>query len=49
MENLTFPAVEIMHSVVKLAVALISVGILGILLFVLLTAVRFLAASGGQK
>ena len=49
MENLTNPSIEIMGSVVKLAVGCIGVGILGILLFVLLTAIRFLAASGGQK
>ena len=49
MDNLTSPSIEIMGSVVKLAGGCIGVGILGILLFVLLTAVRFLAASGGQK
>ena len=49
MDNLTNPSIKIMGSVVKLAVGCIGVGILGILLFFILTAVRFLAANGGQK
>ena len=49
MDNLTNPSLEIMGWVIKAAGGCIALGIVGILLFFVLTAVRFLAASGGQK